>query len=101
MHACRPDQVSGLPGQCLEMVWCVVRQFNVINVVHKEEFSLMRASIYFTHHIDSGAPSGAASPACITWSGFCSDRDSVCEEQRHYPAIPFVLQSLCPAERLT
>ena len=55
VHACRPARVSGLPGQCLELMWCLVRQFNIINVVHKDEFSLMRASFYFTHHIDSGA----------------------------------------------
>lgn len=41
-------------GHCTEMLWCVVRQFNAFNVVHKEEFNLMRASFYFTHHIDSG-----------------------------------------------
>ena len=42
-------------GHCWEMMWCVLRQLNVVCVVHKEEFSLMRASFYFTHHIDSGA----------------------------------------------
>ncbi len=37
------------------MFWCIVRQFNVVSVVTKEEFSLMRASFYLTHHIDTGA----------------------------------------------
>ena len=41
-------------GHCWEMMWCVLRQFNFVCVVHKEEFYLMRASFYFTHHIDSG-----------------------------------------------
>ena len=59
---CRPAHVRGLPGQCLEMMWCVVRQFNIISVVHKEEFSLMRASFYFTHRIDSGAVPAASFP---------------------------------------
>ena len=42
-------------GEMVELFWCVVRQFNVRSVVHEEEFKLMRASFYFTHHIDSGA----------------------------------------------
>lgn len=46
--------MRGVLGQCLEMMWCLVRQFNFVSVVHKEEFFLMRASFYFTHHIDSG-----------------------------------------------
>ena len=41
-------------GHCWEMMWCVLRQFNFVCVVHKEEFYLMRASFYYTHHIDSG-----------------------------------------------
>ena len=46
--------MRGVLAQCLEMMWCLVRQFNFVRVVHKEEFFLMRASFYFTHHIDSG-----------------------------------------------
>ena len=42
-------------GEAVELFWCVVRQFNVRSVVHQEEFQLMRASFYFTHHIDTGA----------------------------------------------
>ena len=52
---CRAAHVRGL-GHCWEMMWCVLRQLNFVCVVHKEEFSLMRASFYFTHHIDSGMP---------------------------------------------
>lgn len=51
---CRPLHLARFYGEALELFWCVVRQFNVISVVHKEEFSLMRASFYFTHHIDTG-----------------------------------------------
>ena len=46
--------MTGL-GHCWEMMLCLLRQLNFVCVVHKEEFSLMRASFYFTHHIDSGA----------------------------------------------
>ena len=42
-------------GEAVELFWCMVRQFNVRSVVHEEEFQLMRASFYFTHHIDTGA----------------------------------------------
>jgi len=45
----------GLWEGVLEMFWCIVCQFNVLAVVSKEEFSLMRASFYLTHHIDTGA----------------------------------------------
>ena len=36
------------------MFWCIVLQLNVVSVVTKEQFSLMRASFFLTHHIDSG-----------------------------------------------
>jgi hypothetical protein len=51
---CRPLQLRGCWGPVAEMFWCVARQFNVVNIVHKDEFWLMRASFYLTHHIDSG-----------------------------------------------
>ena len=99
---CRPAHVRGLPGQCLEMMWCVVRQFNIISVVHKEEFSLMRASFYFTHRIDSGAAPAASfsTHKCRDWSNACRGLDLAHQEQRRQPAS-VVLQSLSPAERLT
>ena len=54
-------------GEAVELFWCVVRQFNVRSVVHEEEFQLMRASFYFTHHIDSGVlqPSCALPKAAL------------------------------------
>ncbi|KAK9909834.1 hypothetical protein WJX75_008172 [Coccomyxa subellipsoidea] len=51
----RPLHLNGLCGGAVEMFWCIVRQFNLVSVVTKEEFSLMRASFYLTHHIDTGA----------------------------------------------
>ena len=53
-HKCRPLHLNGLWGGALEMFWCIVRQFNVVSLVTKEEFSLMRAAFYLTHHIDTG-----------------------------------------------
>lgn len=55
-HKCRPLHLNGLCGGAVEMFWCIMRQFNLVSVVTKEEFSLMRASFYLTHHIDTGAP---------------------------------------------
>ena len=83
VYACRPAHVRGLPWQCLEVMWCVVRQFNIISVVHREEFSLMRASFHFTHRIHSGAAPAASSSTqtCRGWSGF--SRDLSPAEQNH------------------
>ncbi len=50
----RPLHLAPWWGEWAEMFWCLVRQFNVLRVVHKEEFSLMRASFYLTHNIDTG-----------------------------------------------
>ncbi|CAL8467379.1 g6916 [Coccomyxa elongata] len=51
----RPLHLNRVWGGVVEMFWCVLLQFNVISPVTKEQFSLMRASFYLTHHIDSGA----------------------------------------------
>lgn len=56
------------------MMWCVLRQFNPVSMVHKEEFSLMRASFYFTHHIDSGT---SILPICTTTPAGYQTRDHV------------------------
>ena len=63
---CRPLHLAGCCGEAVEMFWCLVRQFNVASIVHKEELSLMRAAFYLTHNIDSGADP----PALPCWPMF-------------------------------
>ena len=35
---CRPLRLARCCGEGVEMFWCLVRQFNVASIVHREEF---------------------------------------------------------------